>query len=133
MIGSSHCRRAKSPLGTDLIINLLGKGLTLWVDSKGLYGRWRLHLMGSCQATWQLTRGKNCIFTNFLQPILNLFIVFFLFFNRGGFNGSSGSWSKRGCKTENYTSRRTYCSCDHLTHFAVLMQLKDHEVNIFKI
>ena len=27
---------------------------------------------------------------------------------------------------------RTYCSCDHLTHFAVLMQLKDHEVKIFK-
>ena len=30
-------------------------------------------------------------------------------------------------------AERTYCSCDHLTHFAVLMQLKDHEVNIFKI
>ena len=28
VIGSSHCRRAKSPLGTVLIINLLGKGLT---------------------------------------------------------------------------------------------------------
>ena len=28
MIGSSHRRRAKSPLGTVLIINLLGKGLT---------------------------------------------------------------------------------------------------------
>ena len=28
MIGSSHRRRAKSPLGTVLIINLLEKGLT---------------------------------------------------------------------------------------------------------
>ena len=28
MIGASHRRRAKSPLGTVLIINLLGKGLT---------------------------------------------------------------------------------------------------------
>ena len=28
VIGSSHRRRAKSPLGTVLIINLLGKGLT---------------------------------------------------------------------------------------------------------
>ena len=27
-IGSSHCRRAKSPLENVLIINLLGKGLT---------------------------------------------------------------------------------------------------------
>ena len=26
--GSSHCLRGKSPLGTVLIINLLGKGLT---------------------------------------------------------------------------------------------------------
>ena len=39
---------------------------------------------------------------------------------------------REAAKPENYTSRRTYCSCDHLTHFAVLMQLKDHEVNIFK-
>ena len=28
MIGSFHCRRAKSPLGTVPIINLLGKGLS---------------------------------------------------------------------------------------------------------
>ena len=28
VIGSSHRRRGKSPLGTVLIINLLGKGLT---------------------------------------------------------------------------------------------------------
>ena len=28
VIGASHRRRAKSPLGTVLIINLLGKGLT---------------------------------------------------------------------------------------------------------
>ena len=28
MIGAAHRRRAKSPLGTVLIINLLGKGLT---------------------------------------------------------------------------------------------------------
>ena len=28
------------------------------------------------QAIWQLTRGKNCIFTNSLQPIVNLSILF---------------------------------------------------------
>ena len=29
------------------------------------------------QAIWQLTRGNNCIFTNSLQPIVNLFNFFF--------------------------------------------------------
>ena len=31
------------------------------------------------QAIWQLTRGKNCIFTNSLQPIVNLLFVFLIF------------------------------------------------------
>ena len=31
------------------------------------------------QAIWQLTRGKNYIFTNSLQPIVNLLFVFFIF------------------------------------------------------
>uniref|UniRef100_A0A665UXW1 Adhesion G protein-coupled receptor L4 n=1 Tax=Echeneis naucrates TaxID=173247 RepID=A0A665UXW1_ECHNA len=32
-----------------------------------------------------------------------------------------GHWATRGCKTVHVTSNTTTCSCNHLTHFAVLM------------
>ena len=43
-IGSFLYQHAKPPQETVLFINVLGKGLT----PKGLHGRWKLHLMGSC-------------------------------------------------------------------------------------
>ena len=66
MIGSSHCRRAKSPLGIVLIINLLGKGLT---------GRWRLHLIGSCRRWYQF------LFLYFFIFVLLLLLLFCLIIN----------------------------------------------------
>ncbi|XP_029286233.1 adhesion G protein-coupled receptor L4 [Cottoperca gobio] len=32
-----------------------------------------------------------------------------------------GHWATRGCKTVHFTSNATTCSCNHLTHFAILM------------
>uniref|UniRef100_H3C2E6 Adhesion G protein-coupled receptor L4 n=1 Tax=Tetraodon nigroviridis TaxID=99883 RepID=H3C2E6_TETNG len=32
-----------------------------------------------------------------------------------------GRWSTRGCRTLHVSSNATTCSCDHLTHFAILM------------
>lgn len=32
-----------------------------------------------------------------------------------------GRWSTRGCRTVHVGSNATTCSCDHLTHFAILM------------
>lgn len=32
-----------------------------------------------------------------------------------------GHWALHGCKTLHVTSNATSCSCDHLTHFAILM------------
>lgn len=32
-----------------------------------------------------------------------------------------GRWAMRGCKTVHVDSNATTCSCNHLTHFAILM------------
>ncbi|KAE8285729.1 Adhesion G-protein coupled receptor G4 [Larimichthys crocea] len=38
-------------------------------------------------------------------------------------NGGHGGWNSRGCETQNISSHRTSCLCDHLTHFALLLDI----------
>ncbi|XP_035524672.1 adhesion G-protein coupled receptor G4 [Morone saxatilis] len=38
-------------------------------------------------------------------------------------NGGQGGWNSRGCETWSISSYQTSCLCDHLTHFAVLMDV----------
>ncbi|XP_044061882.1 adhesion G-protein coupled receptor G4 isoform X2 [Siniperca chuatsi] len=38
-------------------------------------------------------------------------------------NGGQGGWNSRGCETQSISSYRTSCLCDHLTHFAVLLDV----------
>ncbi|XP_029978638.1 adhesion G-protein coupled receptor G2 [Sphaeramia orbicularis] len=38
-------------------------------------------------------------------------------------NGGRGGWSSDGCFVVNATSEQTYCSCNHLTSFAILLDL----------
>ncbi|KAM7389251.1 hypothetical protein PAMP_023241 [Pampus punctatissimus] len=38
-------------------------------------------------------------------------------------NGGQGGWNSRGCKTWSISSYQTSCLCDHLTHFAVLLDV----------
>ncbi|XP_030595973.1 adhesion G-protein coupled receptor G2 [Archocentrus centrarchus] len=38
-------------------------------------------------------------------------------------NGGRGGWNSSGCETESISSHQTSCLCDHLTHFAVLMNV----------
>ncbi|KAK2848946.1 hypothetical protein Q5P01_008780 [Channa striata] len=38
-------------------------------------------------------------------------------------NGGQGGWNSRGCETHSISSNRTSCLCDHLTHFAVLLDV----------
>ncbi|XP_067375708.1 adhesion G-protein coupled receptor G6 isoform X2 [Channa argus] len=38
-------------------------------------------------------------------------------------NGGQGGWNSRGCKTRSISSNQTSCLCDHLTHFAVLLDV----------
>lgn len=37
-----------------------------------------------------------------------------------------GSWSSEGCQTEMISDHHTECVCNHLTHFAVLMEFTDN-------
>ncbi|XP_074529758.1 adhesion G-protein coupled receptor G2 [Halichoeres trimaculatus] len=36
-------------------------------------------------------------------------------------NDGQGGWNNRGCDTRSISSNRTSCRCDHLTHFAILV------------
>ncbi|XP_070409353.1 adhesion G-protein coupled receptor G4 isoform X3 [Nothobranchius furzeri] len=38
-------------------------------------------------------------------------------------NGGGGGWSSDGCSVVNFTSDHTTCNCDHLTSFAILLDL----------
>ncbi|XP_034037909.1 adhesion G-protein coupled receptor G4 [Thalassophryne amazonica] len=38
-------------------------------------------------------------------------------------NGGQGGWNSNGCETWNNSSHQTSCLCDHLTHFAVLLDV----------
>ncbi|XP_030251405.1 adhesion G-protein coupled receptor G4 isoform X2 [Sparus aurata] len=38
-------------------------------------------------------------------------------------NGGKGGWNSRGCVTSSISPNRTSCLCDHLTHFAVLLDV----------
>ncbi|XP_047200551.1 adhesion G-protein coupled receptor G2 [Hippoglossus stenolepis] len=38
-------------------------------------------------------------------------------------NGGDGGWSSEGCSVVNATSEKTICSCNHLTSFAILLDL----------
>ena len=67
--GSFLYQRAKPSQGIALFITLLGKR----VDSKGLYGSWRLHLMGSWLSvdpwSYDNSRKKNQKLTLFRQRL----------------------------------------------------------------
>jgi hypothetical protein len=58
-----------------------------------------------------------------------IFCVHFLLYRHSS-TSYNGSWSKRGCHVVSTTDTQTVCSCNHLTSFAVLMQLRPQKVTI---
>ena len=56
-----------------------------------------------------------------------LFIILFLLFYycRSKWNGS---WSSTGCSLVKKANKEITCTCNHLTNFAVLMQVGGNEV-----
>ncbi|KAJ8278162.1 hypothetical protein GJAV_G00084580 [Gymnothorax javanicus] len=57
-----------------------------------------------------------------IQPIPGNFVAICVFwdFNQ---NDGLGGWSSEGCSVQNSTDSETICSCNHLTSFAVLLDL----------
>uniref|UniRef100_A0A914ZR53 Uncharacterized protein n=1 Tax=Parascaris univalens TaxID=6257 RepID=A0A914ZR53_PARUN len=45
-------------------------------------------------------------------------------------NSTRLSWSSNGCSLELHNTTHIVCHCDHLTHFAVLMDVYDHELPV---
>ena len=41
-----------------------------------------------------------------------------------------GRWSDKGCHVEEDDELTVECRCDHLTNFAILMQVKEFEVSL---
>ncbi|XP_061449927.1 adhesion G-protein coupled receptor G5 [Rhineura floridana] len=74
----------------------------------------------------------NLSITNLTQPVeirfwhnhtlaaSNVTCVFWL---EGTEEGSVGNWSQRGCKTNTSWEGMVLCQCNHLTYFAVLLQI----------
>nr|XP_040029884.1 adhesion G-protein coupled receptor G4 [Gasterosteus aculeatus aculeatus] len=44
-------------------------------------------------------------------------------------NGGQGGWSGAGCETRSISAHETSCLCDHLTHFAVLLDVSRTHVS----
>ncbi|KAJ0049941.1 hypothetical protein NL108_005256, partial [Boleophthalmus pectinirostris] len=53
------------------------------------------------------------------QPDDQVHCVFWDFQNNGG----RGGWNEKGCETQTTSHYQTRCLCDHLTHFAVLLDV----------
>ncbi|XP_068571143.1 adhesion G-protein coupled receptor G6 [Cebidichthys violaceus] len=53
------------------------------------------------------------------QPEDKVHCVFWDFLKNGG----RGGWNSGGCETRSISANRTSCLCDHLTHFAVLLDV----------
>ncbi|XP_071314384.1 adhesion G-protein coupled receptor G6 [Trachinotus anak] len=44
-------------------------------------------------------------------------------------NGGQGGWNSRGCETQTVSSYQTRCLCNHLTHFAVLLDVSRTDIS----
>ncbi|KAJ7374621.1 hypothetical protein OS493_004960 [Desmophyllum pertusum] len=76
----------------------------------------------------QLLPSQTTSFTRWsISPLSKPDCVFWNFSMKSPHNGS---WSKKGCRVINCTSTWTHCSCDHLTNFAVLMQVKEQKISV---
>ena len=43
---------------------------------------------------------------------------------------TGGKWSQTGCSVSLWSSFHVECTCDHLTHFAVLVETRDKVVRV---
>ncbi|XP_052239098.1 adhesion G protein-coupled receptor L1-like isoform X3 [Dreissena polymorpha] len=43
--------------------------------------------------------------------------------------GFSGGWSQKGCTLDKYNSTHTTCRCDHMTNFAILMDIHSTKIS----
>ena len=76
--------------------------------------------------TFLLLHPKKRNFLIITMCILNSLPLFSLKYCRSDVNGG---WSKRGCSLVKKIDNEITCSCNHLTNFAVLMQIGSKEVS----
>ncbi|MFT7812522.1 adhesion G-protein coupled receptor G2 isoform X1 [Arapaima gigas] len=62
-----------------------------------------------------------------MQPVTGNFVASCVFWDFG-YNDGSGGWNSTGCYVQNTTYDVTVCSCNHLTSFAVLLDLSRESI-----
>ncbi|XP_045895829.1 serine-rich adhesin for platelets isoform X2 [Micropterus dolomieu] len=57
-----------------------------------------------------------------IEPVPGNFVTVCVFWDYT-FNNGSGGWNPKGCFVQNRTEKETVCGCNHLTSFAILLDL----------
>lgn len=73
------------------------------------------------RASWHCKRWTRALFFYPPQPIDTAVDVTKCAFWEYASDSLQGHWATHGCKTLHVNSNATTCSCNHLTHFAILM------------
>ncbi|XP_041808826.1 adhesion G-protein coupled receptor G2 isoform X2 [Chelmon rostratus] len=81
-------------------------------------------ILGASVANLSITglRDDVVIHLRNTEPIPANFVATCVFWDFG-LNNGSGGWSSSGCFVQNSTDAETVCSCNHLTSFAILLDL----------
>uniref|UniRef100_A0A3Q2V066 Adhesion G-protein coupled receptor G2 n=1 Tax=Haplochromis burtoni TaxID=8153 RepID=A0A3Q2V066_HAPBU len=81
-------------------------------------------ILGASVANLSITglRDNVIITLKNQEPIPANFVATCVFWDFA-LNGGSGGWSSNGCSVQNSTDSETICGCNHLTSFAILLDL----------
>ncbi|KAJ8266993.1 hypothetical protein GJAV_G00136990 [Gymnothorax javanicus] len=97
---------------------------TVYQD-RNLQGR-RLNsgILGATVANLSISNLTDKIFIRLrnIEPVPANFVASCVFWDFS-WNDGSGGWNPSGCSVENSTNEETSCSCNHLTSFAVLLDI----------
>ncbi|XP_040907220.1 adhesion G-protein coupled receptor G2 isoform X2 [Toxotes jaculatrix] len=81
-------------------------------------------ILGASVANLSITGLKDDVIINLrnTEPIPANFVATCVFWDFKSNNGSGG-WNSNGCSVHNSTENETICGCNHLTSFAILLDL----------
>ncbi|XP_064206865.1 mucin-2 isoform X2 [Anguilla rostrata] len=93
-------------------------------QDRNLRGKLNSGILGTSVANLSITNLTNKVFITLRnnEPVPANFVASCVFWDFR-MNGGSGGWNPSGCSVEKSTNEETNCSCNHLTSFAVLLDI----------